>query len=384
MASSMAKKSHSAFTDLRERKHLHAILDTVPDAMIAIDTDGRIMSFSAGAEKMFGYEETALIGSNVDCLMPSPDRENHDGYIRRYLETQEPHVIGIGRTAEALRSDGSQFPIELSVSEVQIDGRRVFVGFIRDLTRHKETERRLHALQSDLAHASRISSMGSLATSIAHELNQPLAAIANYVEGAKQLIDEAETGRLEEVRTAIDECASEALRAGAIVRKLRDFIGRGDVERHAASFARLLNDAIALALIDGQGHDVTVETRLDPEADLVLVEPIHVQQVLVNLLRNAVEAMQGGRDKRVEISTSKRDDGFIEVTIADSGPGLDRHIAERLFQPFVSTKESGMGLGLSICHTIVNSHGGKIWAEPSALGGTAFHFTLLDASSHDD
>lgn len=352
--------------------------------MVAIDEDGRILSFSTGAERMFGYDETVLIGSNVDCLMPSPDREKHDSYIRRYLETQEPHVIGIGRTTEALRSDGSQFPIELSVSEVQIDGRRVFVGFIRDLTHRKETERRLHALQSDLAHASRISSMGSLATSIAHELNQPLAAIANYVEGAKQLIDEAETGGLEEVRAAIDECASEALRAGAIVRKLRDFIGRGDVERHAASFARLLNDAIALALIDGQGHDVTVETSLAQDADLVLVEPIHVQQVLVNLLRNAVEAMQGGRNKRVEISTTKRDDGFIEVTIADSGPGLDRHIAKRLFQPFVSTKESGMGLGLSICHTIVNSHGGKIWAEPSTLGGTAFHFTLLDASRPDD
>lgn len=367
----------------RDYQRLHAVIDTVPDAMVMIDHEGNIVSFSLGAEKMFGFREDEIVGENVSRLMPSPDRESHDGYIHHYLDTGEKHIIGLGRETCATRRNGEIFPVALSVNESQIGGQKFFVGFIRDLSERKEREKHLQALQSDLAHASRISSMGSLATSIAHELNQPLTAIANYVEGAIGLLEDPSSDHLAAVLRALDECRNESLRAGEIVRKLREFIGRGDVERHVASFEGLLKDAIALALIDGQGSDVTVETRLDPAADRVLVEPIHVQQVLVNLLRNAVEAMRGSRNKRIEISSKKRDDGFVEVMIADSGPGLDRHIAEHLFQPFVSTKESGMGLGLSICHTIVNGHGGKIWAGPSALGGTIFHFTLIDADRDD-
>ncbi len=360
---------------------LHALIDTVPDAMIVIDTTGHILSFSKGAERMFGYTEKQLMGENVSVLMPSPDRERHDGYLIHYLETGEKRIIGIGRVTTARARDGATFPIDLSVGEVSIGDKRVFAGFIRDLTESNQTQQQLHSLQADLAHVSRISSMGTLATSIAHELNQPLTAITNYVEAARDLLDQPEEEDLANIRHALEEFAAEAVRAGQIVQRLRDFISRGEATREFASLSRLVKEATALALINGDARDVDFGSSLDSDDDRILVDPVQIQQVLFNLIRNALEAMQDSKIKKLVISSEPNAENMIVVTISDSGPGLDKHVAERLFHPFISTKASGMGLGLSICHTIVNAHGGKIWAEPSPLGGTQFHFTLPSARS---
>ncbi len=364
--------------------HLRAILDTMPEAMVVIDTHGRIVAFSTSAERMFGYREAEILGENVSILMPSPDRENHDHYLKQYLTSGEKKIIGIGRVTTARHRDGITFPIDLAIGEAQLAEERVFTGFIHNLAETRETERQVHQLQSELAHVSRISSMGTLATSIAHELNQPLTAIANYAEAARDLLNEPDDEAIRTVREALDECAAETMRAGQIVRRLRDFISSGESEREIASLGRLVNEASALALINGDGREVDVEIKLDPTGDSVLVDPIQIQQVVLNLIRNALEAMADSPIKRLQIISRKIEEGFVEVTVADSGPGLDPKVAERLFHPFVSTKASGMGLGLSICHTIVNGHGGRIWAMPSELGGTAFHFTLMDAELERD
>ncbi|NNC71477.1 MAG: PAS domain S-box protein [Sphingomonadaceae bacterium] len=368
---------------LSSGEHLRAIIDTVPDAMVVIDTEGRILAFSAGAEKMFGYSEAELLGENVSTLMPSPDRERHDGYISAYLETGIKRIIGIGRLTTARRRSGGTFPIDLSIGEARIGKDRVFAGFIRDLTESEKTEQRLHGLQAELAHVSRISAMGTLATSIAHELNQPLTAIVNYVETCRDMLDDHSPETIATLKDALSECASETMRAGQIVRRLRDFISRGEMERQVVSLSRIVNEASALALVNGDST-VEVEVDLERDVDLVLADRIQIQQVILNLLRNAVEAMENSRVRRIQIVSERAANGFVQVTIADSGPGLDAKVAERLFHPFVSTKASGMGLGLSICHTIVNGHGGKIWAEPSPLGGTSFHFTLIDAEQGSD
>ena len=225
--------------------------------------------------------------------------------------------------------------------------------------------------------------MGTLATSLAHELNQPLTAIVNYVETARDMLGDPDPATIATLKEALSECAGEAMRAGQIVRRLRDFIARGETDRHVVSLERLVNEASALALVNGDST-VEVEIQLDGKADSVFVDRIQIQQVILNLLRNAVEAMEGTRQRRIRITSKRAGGGFVEVTIADSGPGLDAEVAERLFQPFVSTKSSGMGLGLSICHTIINGHGGRIWAEASDLGGTSFHFTLMDAEELPD
>lgn len=357
--------------------HLRSILDTVPDAMVVIDHVGHILSFSKAAERLFGYAESELIGENVSTLMPSPDRERHDSYLQRYLETGERRIIGIGRLVTARRRDGSTFPIELSIGEAILGEDRVFTGFMRDLTERQEYEKRLHTLQDELAHVSRVTAMGTLATSIAHELNQPLTSIANNVETASFLLADPTPETIAVVREALDDCAKESIRAGQIVRRLRDYISRGETERRVVLLARLVNEASALAFVSAGSQSLEFDVRIDAD-DKVLVDRVQIQQVLLNLIRNAMEAMQETRFGRLTITALRRDTGFIEVIVSDSGPGLAPQVAERLFEPFVTTKNTGMGVGLSISRTIIEAHGGQIWADASPLGGTSFHFTLPD------
>jgi two-component system sensor kinase FixL len=359
--------------------HLRSILETVPDAMVVIDETGRIISFSKAAERLFGFAEAELVGENVSTLMPSPDRERHDGYLQRYLKTGEKRIIGIGRLVTGRRRDGTTFPMELAVGEAKIGDERVFTGFIRDLTERQDYEKRLHTVQAELAHFSRVSAMGTLATSIAHELNQPLTAIANYVESASTLLaGDASEQTIATIREALDECAKEAVRAGQIVRRLRDYISRGETEQQVISLARLVNEASALAFVGAGTQSVDMTIKIG-ENDLVLVDRVQIQQVLLNLIRNAVEAMHDLPHGRLTISAVNRENGFIEVIVSDSGPGLAAEIAENLFTPFHSTKATGMGVGLSISRTIVEAHDGRIWADSSPYGGTSFHFTLPNA-----
>ncbi|MGQ7830837.1 PAS domain-containing sensor histidine kinase [Altererythrobacter sp. Z27] len=363
--------------------NLHALIDTVPDAMVVIDEEGSILSFSTGAERMFGYAEAEVVGQNVSLLMAQPDRDQHTGYIEQYLVTGRAQIIGTSRVTTARHRDGHSFPINLAVGELKRGSQRGFVGFMRDLTESRQTERELHTLQAELAHVSRISSMGSLATSLAHELNQPLTAVVNYSNSARDLLDDPTPANLDLAREAMEECAREAIRAGQIVHRLRDFIASGETERQIASLRRIIQEGAALALINGDGRGVDFETEFGARFDKVLADSVQLQQVVVNLLRNALEAMSDATRKQLRIIVRDAPSGFVEVVIADSGPGLSRSVAERLFSPFNSTKAQGMGLGLSICHTIIAAHGGKIWAEPSDLGGAAFHFTLPLAEADD-
>lgn len=360
-----------------------SILETVPDAMIVIDVNGAIIFFSAAAERMFGYSEEEVLGRNVSILMPSPDREAHDGYLTRYLDTGTPHIIGIGRLTIARRRGGGTFPIQLSIGEAKMRAGRVFTGFIQDLTERQETQFRMEELQNELAHVSRISAMGTMASSLAHELNQPLAAIANYLEGAAQLLSDPDPENVATARAALAEATQQSVRAGRIVRGLRDFIGHRDTEKRVESLGRLINEANALALIGAREQGIEVSLRLDPAADKVLVSRVQVQQVLINLIRNGIEAMAEAPVKQLKITTHRIANGLVRVSVTDSGSGLAPEVAARLFQPFLSTKDDGMGLGLSICQTIIEAQGGTIWAEPALGGGTAFHFTLQSAETED-
>ena len=274
--------------------HLRSILATVPDAMVVIDEHGLILSFSAAAEKMFGYAESEVIGENVSMLMPSPDRERHDGYLRSYRQTGVRKIIGIGRVTTGRRRDGNTFPMELSVGEAWTEGRRIFTGFVHDITQRQEVELRLQDLQSELAHVGRVSEMGTLASSLAHELNQPLTAVTSYCEGASDLL----AGSLDDktvatLREALKEAVAESIRAGEIVRRMRDFLSHGETEHKVEHLPRLITEANALALVGSREQGIEVQLSLDLNADAVFVDRVQVQQVLVNLIRNAIEAMSG-------------------------------------------------------------------------------------------
>ncbi len=367
----------------RREEHLRSILATVPDAMIVIDEAGIVTSFSAAAARLFGHVEEDVVGRNVGMLMPRAEQEQHDGYLQRYLITGEAHIIGNSRLVTGLRSNGETFPLELSVGEAVSGGQRIFTGFIRDLTERQRTALRMQELQSELIHVSRLSAMGTMASTLAHELNQPLTAIANYLETTRDMLVAPDPETLALVRDALDEAAGQSLRAGQIVRRLRDFVARGDVEQHPEPLVALIREATTLGLIGAAEAGVCVAMEFHSDTDTVLVDRVQIEQVLVNLLRNAIHAMRDSEKRELLITTAAQAAGFIEVMIADTGLGIAADMRDRLFQAFATTKEDGMGLGLSICRTIVEAHGGRIWATAGPNGGTSFHFTLQCAEPEE-
>jgi two-component system sensor kinase FixL len=353
---------------------LQSILDTVPEAMIVIDERGIMRSFSATAERLFGWSAEEAIGKNVTILMPQPYRQEHDGYLDRYRTTGERRIIGIGRIVVGERKDGSTFPMELAVGEARIGRERYFTGFVRDLTERRSQERRMQELQSELVHVSRLTAMGEMASSLAHELNQPLSAITSYLRGAATLLKSDKVDK-DRVREALDRSADQALRAGDIIKRLREFVAKGETQHALESPAVLMEEAAALALVGAREQGVRVSLRCDPDLPDILVDKIQIQQVALNLIRNAVEAMETSSRRELTIAVARQDE-FARFAVTDTGTGISPEIAEHLFQPFVTSKVNGMGVGLSICRTIIEAHGGRISAGANEGGGTVFEFTL--------
>ena len=368
---------------LAREAHLQSILDTVPEAMIVIDEHGVMQSFSSAAERLFGCQAGEVIGRNVDILMPSPYRDNHDSYLQRYMNTGERRIIGIGRVVVGKRKDGTTFPMELAVGEMKSGDQRYFTGFIRDLTERQQTEARLQELQSELVHISRLTAMGEMASTLAHELNQPLSAIANYLRGSRRLLEGTSDEKSAAMRDALDKAADQAMRAGQIIRRLRDFVSRGESEQRVESITKLVEEASALALVGVKDRGIRVQFQFKPESDLVLADRVQVQQVVLNLILNAMDAMENSSTRDLVIAIAPADRHQVCISVADTGSGIAPEVAEQLFQPFVTTKRHGMGVGLSISRAIVESHNGRIWVEPNPGGGTIFNFTLAVVNEGD-
>jgi two-component system sensor kinase FixL len=368
---------------LAREAHLKSILDTIPDAMIVIDERGIMRSFSSAAERLFGYESHEMVGQNVKMLMPSPYRESHDAYLDRYLQTGVRRIIGIGRVVVGERKDGSTFPMELAVGEMRSDSRRFFTGFVRDLTERQQTEARLQELQSELLHISRLTAMGEMASTLAHELNQPLAAITNYLRGSQRLLSGNNIDSTAMVREAVEKASDQALRAGQIIRRLRDFVARGESEKKVESLPKLIEEASALALVGAKEQGIRVRFELDRNLELVLVDKVQIQQVLLNLIRNAIDAMAEVPIRSLLIASAVDQGHMVRVSVLDTGTGVPAELRAQLFQPFITTKSDGMGVGLSISKTIIETHGGRIWVEPNPGGGSIFHFTLKLISGED-
>lgn len=369
--------------DLRAREaHVQSILDTVPDAMIVIDEAGLIHSFSTAAERQFGWSAAEIVGKNVSLLMPEPYRSQHDSYLRRYLTTGEKRIIGVGRVVVGERKDGSTFPMELSVGEMASGAQRFFTGFVRDLSESQAAERRLQDMQAELVHVSRLTALGEMASALAHELNQPLTAATNFMQGCLVLV-KRRPADMERLESMIRQGAEQSLRAGQIIRRLRDFLSRGETERSIENLQKLLEEAGALAMVASRESPARLRFDIAPDVKLVLADKVQIQQVAMNLIRNALEAMETSPVREVVVGARRSQGDMVEVWVSDTGSGVSEDVADRLFQPFTTTKAHGMGIGLSISRTIIEAHGGRIWTEANPGGGATFRFTLRQVSEEE-
>jgi two-component system, LuxR family, sensor kinase FixL len=363
--------------------HLRSILDTVLDATVVIEKDGTIVSFNAAAVRQFGYSEPEVTGQNVRILMPEPYRHEHDGYMHRYLTTGEKRIIGVDRVVVGRRKDGSTFPMKLAVGEMRSGGKTYFTGFIRDLTEREESAARLQEIQGELARLARLNELGEMASTLAHELNQPLSAIANYVQGCARLLRDMDDSVASKMRGALEETARQSLRAGQIIRHLREFVTKGETEKAPENIRMLVEEAGALALVGSRERGIRSVFDFVPGAETVMVDRIQIQQVLINLMRNAMEAMRDSDRRELIVRTEPAGHGEIAVVVEDSGPGIADELALQLFKPFVTSKPGGMGVGLSISKRIVEAHGGDISVSRNAVGGATFRFTLPAIEEED-
>jgi len=352
------------------------VIETIVDGVIIIDGQGSIRLYNPACQRIFGYSEAEVLGRNVKLLMPAPYHQEHDGYLEHYRRTGERRIIGIGREVVGRRKDDSTFPMDLSVGEIREAGETAFVGIIRDISERHHTQRRMAELQAELVHVARLSAMGEMASTLAHELNQPLTAVTNYVQSARHMLGAPERFGTERIAQIMDKAAEQTIRAGQIIRRLREFIRKGETDRAVADINQIVREASALSLVGAREQGIGVRLDLAGDLPAVMIDQVQIQQVLLNLIRNGVEALQQSTDRRLGVATLIGPEGFVVVRVQDSGPGLAPEVAERLFQPFVTTKANGTGIGLSISRSIIEAHGGQLAWRPGATGGAVFEFTL--------
>ena len=355
---------------------LRRVIDSALDGMIVIDTSGTVLLYNDACERLFGYSAEEVLGSNVNMLMTQSDRTNHDTYIRNYLQTGTARIIGIGRDVTGRRKDGSTVPIRLSVGELRDeDDSPLFIGTLHDLTEALRARERIEELQSELMQVARASAVGEMGSTLAHELTQPLSAVSGFVEASAELLDRSGREIPGRVREYMDQAVAQALRAGAVVRLLREFTGRGDTERSVEDINAVVKEICELATLGTATEAVDLELSLAADPPPVLIDHIQIQQVVLNLVRNSIDALSGGESRVITVATVPRGD-MVEVVVSDNGPGLPPEIRERVFEPFVSTKPDGIGIGLSICRTIVEAHGGRIAVDAGTKRGTGIRFTV--------
>lgn len=371
-----ARTGHSDVGQSVSDARLISVLNTAVDGIVVMDERGRILVFNAACEEMFGYHAHEVIGRNVKCLMPLQYAAEHDEYISHYIETGEKRIIGIGREVSGRRRDGSEFPVELSVGEAKTPAGRQFVGILRDVTARKSNERRIAELQSKLIQMTRLNTLDEVGAAIAHELNQPLTAILLYAQAVERNLLAGKQVSNEIVVDLLSKVSREANRASEIIQRMRRIVDNRDPKREQVQIIDVIKESVELVGVSALAHTAEIRILVEPDLPLVLCDSVQISQVLVNVIRNGLEAIQGCDEQWIEIQARKTGD-FVEVSIQDSGPGIDDHHRENLFRAFSSAKQAGMGVGLAISRSIAQNHGGDLkLADARAGSGARFLLTI--------
>lgn len=353
------------------RARLSAIVESSQDAIIGKTLDGVVTDWNPGAERLFGYGAAEAVGQSITIIYPPEQATEEVALLERI---RRGHAIDPFQSTRR-RKDGSDIPVAVTVSPIR-DASGAIVGastIMRDLRAWINRERRLNDLQAQLAHTTRLSELGQLVAALVHEINQPLTAIRNYASGLEQLV---RTGNYAAAPRGVTGIVTQVSRADAIIRRLRDFVRKGAPTVQAERLDGIIDEAVELATINPAAKGVTVNVDLAERDARVFVDRVQIQQVLFNLLRNAIEATDGRDERVLTIRTSISEGGVIAVDVSDTGPGISDTVLAELFKPFVTTKSAGMGVGLSVCRTIVEGHGGTLTGHNPPGSGALFRLTL--------
>jgi PAS domain S-box-containing protein len=356
----------------RTEERFRLVVESTPNAIVIVNAEGRIVLVNVQCEKVFGYRRAELLGQPVEVLVPERFRAEHPGYRAGFFAAPTARPMGAGRDLHGRRRDGSELPVEIGLTPVQTGGGLLVLCAIVDITERKRAE----VAQQELAHASRLALVGELTASIAHEINQPLGAILSNADAAELLL-EASPAALDEVRQILGDIRKDDLRASEVIRRLRGLLRKREMEVQPLQLNEVVAEVLGLVRAESRRRGVAVETELAADLPLVQADKIHLQQVLLNLCFNGMEAMaDGSGEKRLTVRTAVNAAGWVEGAVSDTGAGIPPERLPRLFAPFFSTKQEGMGLGLSIARSLVEANGGRIWAENNPGGGATFRFTL--------
>ncbi len=354
-------------------RELAAVVESTEDAIIGKTLEGVVTNWNAGAERMFGFTADEMIGNSIFRIFPDEYMAEEKAIMAKL------RAGGTIRQYETVRrhKNGSLIDVSLSVSPLRDSTGEISRASViaRDITERKASEARLREMQAEMAHVSRFTAMGQLSSALAHELNQPLAATTNYVNTALMLLKGVEDSRAPRIVQALEKGVEQIQRAGQIIRRLRGFVEKRKASRSPADINDVVQEAITLGVMASSDVNVKVQTKLADGLPPILIDRVQIQQVLVNLIRNAIEAMHNSRIREITVSTAASP-SYIEVSVADTGPGIPPDVAERLFQPFVTTKSTGMGIGLMICRSILEAHGGNLALVPRPGPGALFRFQL--------
>lgn len=375
-------------TDITKRKEaeeklqqqqalLEAIINDIPDALMMADLDRKIIMSNPGTSRVFGYHTNEIIGKSTEMLYQNKEEFRSQGeqrFNRKADVALTPYILNYRR------KNGKVFPGESIGALVKdLDGQPVgFLGLIRDVSDRMAMEQETRDLQERLAHVSRLSTMSEMTAGIAHEINQPLTAITNYAQASRRLL---ETDPLSpKLAGALQKISEQTLRAGDIIRKLRDFIKQRESRHERVNCNEMIHQVVQLAEVDTRINNIPIVLELSENLPAVSVDPVQIQQVILNLVRNAMDAILTASSPQQKIviysSLDSNSGNKILIAVDDNGPGITDNIAANIFTPFVSTKATGMGMGLSISRTIIRSHGGELSYKPRSSGGSRFYFTL--------
>ncbi len=361
----------------REAK-LNAIFNASIEGIVTIDTSGIILSMNTAVANIFGYSEEELIGCSYNKLL-APSQSKKQGHdVKSYLQAKVPNVIGLIREVDGMCKDGSIVPLDISLVEFSIDGANYFTGIVRDVSLRKQQEQQEKEHLEELAHVTRLCLIGEMGSGIAHEVNQPLTAIANYTQACLRFIgaENPDLGQLGEILFKIHQ---QALKAGRIIHRMKDFVSPRKIYRTDTDINTLIEDAVGLCAADFKHNNIKLELELATNIPVVTIDDVQIEQVLLNLIRNSIDALKGipqKNQRQILIQTRLKNLNQIEIKVNDNGSGIDEAHKEKLLTPFFTTKPTGMGMGLSISRSIIEAHNGVLNFNSNPDEGTTFYFTL--------